>query len=32
MFKVSNKKHEKDTNDLVLVSLLLTLNIFHTIF
>ena len=32
MFKVNNKKHQNDVNDVVLVFLLLTLNIFHTFF
>ena len=29
MFKVNNKDNNKDANGVVLVSLLLTLNIFH---
>ena len=32
MFQVNKKKHQKDVNDVVLVFLLLTLNIFHTFF
>ena len=31
MFKVK-QRHQNDANDVVLVSLLLTLNIFHTLF
>ena len=30
MFKVNNKDHQNDAIGVVLVSLLLTLNIFHT--
>ena len=30
MFKVNKQKHQNDINDVVLVFLLLTLNIFHT--
>ena len=32
MFKVNNKDPINDANGFVLVSLLLTLNIFHTLF
>ena len=32
MFKVNNKNTRNDDNDIVLVFLLLTLNIFHTFF
>ena len=32
MFKNNNKKTQNDANDVVLVFLLLTLNIFHTFF
>ena len=32
MFKVNNKGYEIDANGVVLVSLLLTLTIFHTLF
>ena len=32
MFKVNKKKHQNDAIDVVLVSLLLTLNIFHILF
>ena len=32
MFKVNNKKHQNDVIGVVLVSLLLTLNIFHAFF
>ena len=32
MFKVNNKNTKRDINDAVLVFLVLTLNIFHTLF
>ena len=32
MFKVNNKNTKRDINDVVLVFLVLTLNIFHTLF
>ena len=32
MFKVNKKRHQNDVNDVVVLSLMLTLTIFHTFF
>ena len=32
LFKVNNKRHQNEAIGVILVSLLLTLNIFHTLF